>query len=153
MQRSTEILGTAAPPAWDATPQLTVAGAVAAFDHTLSFTIGVEEELMLVDPKTLDLAPAIDEVLPLFDGDRRFSKELRAAQIEIVTPVCSTATDACRELARARTQLVEKLDGHYRLLAAGTHPFSTRHGEITLAERYRRIADEYTWAASRSLVC
>jgi glutamate---cysteine ligase / carboxylate-amine ligase len=141
------------PPAWTTTAPLTVERCAAAFDHAHSFTIGVEEELMLVEPRTFDLAPAIDDVLPLLDGDERFCKELRSAQIELVTPVCATAPDACRELVQARLDLVNRLDGRYRLLACGTHPFSTRHGEITEAERYRQIADEYVWAATRSLVC
>jgi carboxylate-amine ligase len=40
-----------------------------------------------------------------------------------------------------------------RLLASGTHPFSAHRGAITDADRYRQIADEYAWAATRSLVC
>src|SRR5436305_12102955 len=72
-------------PIWDATPSLTVARCEAAFEHTVPFTVGAEEELMLVEPDSLDLAPAIDDVLPLLAGDRRFCKELRAAQIETVT--------------------------------------------------------------------
>jgi carboxylate-amine ligase len=148
-----DALGTAEPPAWETTQRLTVGQVVRAFEHTSAFTIGVEEELMLVDADTHDLAPVIDEVLPLVAGDDRFSKELRSAQIEIVTPVCGTAADACRELGHARRDLIGRLDGRWRLLACGTHPFSTRHGEITEADRYRQIADEYVWAASRSLVC
>jgi carboxylate-amine ligase len=141
------------PPAWEPTPRLTLGQVTAAFEHSLPFTIGVEEELMLVDAASYDLAPVIDEVLPLLDGDERFAKELRAAQIELVTPVCVTAADACRELVGLRRHLVERLDGRYRVLGSGTHPFSARHGEITGADRYRAIADEYVWAAARSLVC
>jgi glutamate---cysteine ligase / carboxylate-amine ligase len=141
------------PPAWELTPPLTVDRCRRAFDHDLDFTVGVEEELMLVDPQTFDLAPVIEDVLPILDGDVRFEHELRAAQIEIVTPVCATAADSCRELGHARRHLVEQLGGRWRILAAGTHPFSTRHGEVTEAARYRQIADEYTWAAMRSLVC
>jgi carboxylate-amine ligase len=141
------------PPAWEPTPPLTVARCLAAFEHDHAYTVGVEEELMLVDPRTLDLAPAIDEVLALVGTDGRYFRELRSAQIETVTPVCATAADACRELGHARGDLVRRLDHRYRLLASGTHPTSTRHGEITEAERYRQIADEYAWAATRSLVC
>jgi carboxylate-amine ligase len=141
------------PPDWEETPPLTVAQCVAAFDHRHGFTVGVEEELMLVDPETYDLYPGIDEALGAVPQDRRFAKELRAAQLEIITQVCATASDACRELGHARRHLAERLDGRIRLLAAGTHPFSQRHGEITEADRYRRIADEYAWAAMRSLVC
>src|SRR3954454_983635 len=54
---------TVRPPAWEGTEPLTLAKVVAAFEHTVSFTIGVEEELMLVEPQVLDLAHVIDEVL------------------------------------------------------------------------------------------
>jgi len=147
------ILVMSAQPPWEPTPPLTVTRCRAAFEHARPFTVGAEEELMLVDPVSFDLAPVIEDVLPLVCGDGRFVKELRAAQIEIVTPVCATAADACRRLAEARRDLILRLDGRYRLVAAGTHPFSRRHGEITEAERYRAIADEYSWAATRSLVC
>jgi glutamate---cysteine ligase / carboxylate-amine ligase len=141
------------PPAWEHAPPLTVDRCLRAFDHDSDFTIGVEEELMLVDPQSLDLAPVIHDVLPVLDGDRRFEHELRAAQIEIVSPVCRTPSQSCTVLGEARRLLVERLAGRWRILASGTHPFSTRHGEITEADRYRQIADEYTWAALRSIVC
>src|SRR3954451_8553980 len=78
---ASDTFGIAPAPSWEETPRLTVRDIEAAFDHPLPFTIGVEEESMLVDADSLDLAPAIDEVLPLVDGDHRFAKELRAAQI------------------------------------------------------------------------
>src|SRR3954463_6853760 len=96
----------AEPPVWEQTAPLTLAKVRSSFDHTLSFTIGVEEELMLVDAGTFDLAPVVDKVMPLVAGDRRFSRELRSAQIEIITPVCMTAADACRELGHARRHLI-----------------------------------------------
>jgi carboxylate-amine ligase len=150
---ASELLALAEPPDWSSTPRLTLERCIAAFEHDHAFTVGVEEELMLVDPETWELAPAIDEALELVGPDRRFARELRSAQIETITSVCATAADACRELGHARRDLIERLDGRYRLLASGTHPFSTRHGEITDAARYRQLADEYVFAAMRSLVC
>jgi carboxylate-amine ligase len=132
---------------------MTVTEAVAAFNHRHSFTVGVEEELMLVDTETLELAPAVDEVMGVLGSDERFARELRPSQIEIVSRVCTTAADACRELSSARRELVVAVDGRYRLLASGTHPFSTAWGQITEGARYSQIADEYTWAAQRSLAC
>src|SRR3954453_19449920 len=80
---------------------------------------------MLVAADSFDLAPAIDEVLSMIGDDARFSKELRAAQIEIVTPVCSTAAEACRELGRARRDLVSALSGRYRpVCSAAARPRS-----------------------------
>src|SRR5215217_7682286 len=138
---------------WPAAGAPTVERCVAAFDHATSFTVGVEEELMLVDRRTLDLSPEVARVLDLLGRDGRFEPELRAAQLEIVTPVCVTASDVCRELKASRRALVERLPEQFRVLAAGTHPWATSWGEITNGDRYRAIADEYTWAATRTLVC
>jgi carboxylate-amine ligase len=140
-------------PEWEPGEPLTAASCRAVFDATEPSTIGIEEELLLVDPWRFDLVPAVEQALTGVDGDRRFVRELREVQLEIVTPVCGTAADAGRELASARRTLVEALGGHVRLLAAGTHPTSAQWGEITSRPRYRQIADEYTWAAQRSLAC
>src|SRR4051794_11120543 len=125
---------------------------VAAFNRHSRFTVGVEEELMLLDPVTFDLAPVAPAVLPLLH-DQSFSTELHAAQLEIITPVCGTATDACLELSRLRRKLREALAGRFRMLASGTHPISTQRSEITDAEHYRQIAEDYVFAATRNLVC
>lgn len=145
--------GLARPPAWESTRPLTVEGLAVAFDHPEPFTIGVEEELLLVDPIRLELVPAVDDALELLGRDDRYARELRPSQLETVTRVCTTAADACRELTAARRDLVIALDGRYRVLASGTHPTSLPWGEITDGDRYRQIADEYPWAARRSLAC
>jgi glutamate---cysteine ligase / carboxylate-amine ligase len=144
------LLPLAPPRAWPYSP-LRVERCVAAFDETQSFTIGAEEELMLVHRGSGDLAHEVDRVLDR--SDSRFAPELRAAQLEIITPVCATAADVCRELSSARQTLIERLPPELALLAAGTHPTSTSWGEITDAGRYRDIADEYAFAATRTLVC
>ena len=140
-------------PAWEESEPLTVEALERAFDHATPFTVGVEEELMLVEPDRYELAPAIDEVLPLLDGDRRFASELRSSQIELITPVCTSAAEVSSELAAARRVLMGRLSRRYRLLAAGTHPTSDAWGAVTERDRYRQIADEYSWAALRSLAC
>ena len=55
------------------------------FDQTGGFTVGVEEEVMLLDPATLELAPCAQAVCERTAGDQRFKRELPAAQLEIVT--------------------------------------------------------------------
>ena len=108
---------------------------------------------MLVDPESFELAPVNDEVVGLFDDSSPYRKELRATQIELVTPVCSTAKQACEALADARATLVAALDGRVRILGAGTHPTSTAWGSVSADERYQMLADEYEWAALRSVMC
>ena len=56
------------------------------FDAVEPLTVGAEEELMVLGPETLDLAPAAEDLLKRVEGDERFKGELPAAQVEIVTP-------------------------------------------------------------------
>jgi glutamate---cysteine ligase / carboxylate-amine ligase len=140
---------------WPETEPLTEAACRARFEEVSPFTLGIEEELMLVDPVTLNLSPSNGSVTSLFPEDGPYRRELRAAQIEIVTSVCSTAREACRELATARATLVDRLDGQLRLLSAGTHPTCSENdwGEVSDGARYQQLAGEYEWAARRTLVC
>jgi glutamate---cysteine ligase / carboxylate-amine ligase len=152
-QSSEGAYGLAAAPTWTPGPRPTAAAAAAAFEHDQPFTIGVEEELFLIDRETLELAPVAEDVLPLLTNDGRFARELRPSQLETVTRFCTTAGDACRELALARRDLTAAAGDRCRILASGTHPFSRTWGGVTNGARYKEIADEYTWAAQRSLAC
>jgi carboxylate-amine ligase len=114
-------------------------------------TVGLEEELILVDPGSLLPLNEVARVLELVGGggDSRFAAELRACQLELRTPACATVADARRELAAARARVVERLDGQFRLLAVGTHPTSVEPSVVTAKTRYRRIARECPWATRR----
>jgi carboxylate-amine ligase len=57
----------------------------AIFDAPEPLTVGLEDEIMLLDPASLDLAPRGPEVLAGLDGDARFKLELPASQLEIVS--------------------------------------------------------------------
>ena len=55
----------------------TIASIDERFGTTSSYTVGVEEEFQLVDPSTLELAPAIEEVIgAIADGSERLAREL-----------------------------------------------------------------------------
>jgi carboxylate-amine ligase len=125
-----------------------------AFDRAmLSLTVGVEEELMLVDPSTGSLAPRIEDVLRQVVGDERFRAELRASQVEVVTHPYLSAVDAGRELAASRIELAAMLGEEVALLACGTHPIESAPGPITSGERYEVIALDNPWAALHMLTC
>jgi carboxylate-amine ligase len=141
------------PPAWQATPALSADDYRERFEHTGPNTIGLEEELMLIDPATLGLAPFVEEVLAAFDGDSRFTRELRRAQLELTTVPCHTVGESCEELRETRADLVERLAGQVRIAAAGTHPVSTDWGELSEGERYRQLIEEYTWMGLHGLPC
>ncbi len=55
------------------------------FEETGGLTVGIEEEVMLLDPETLDLTPRVDDLMARVENDDRFTAELPAAQIEILT--------------------------------------------------------------------
>jgi carboxylate-amine ligase len=124
----------------------------AAFDRHEAVTVGLEEELMLLDAETLDLAPHARAVVDELDGDARFKIEMPAAQLEIVTAPCATVPEAAAELAAARRDLAAAVAGRYRIAAAGVHPFAAGHGPLNSGERYETIAAEYAGVAHRQLV-
>jgi carboxylate-amine ligase len=140
-------------PDWPGSPRRSADDYRRVFEEVDGGTVGAEEELMLLEPSTLNLEPASERVLAKVGTDTCYRSELRASQIEIVTSVCTSASQICEELGQARRRLIAATEGMVRILAAGTHPISTDWGEVTAAERYRLLEDEYTWAARRSMVC
>lgn len=124
----------------------------AAFDRADGFTVGVEEELMLIDPGTLDLAAVAPKVIEALAGDPRFRPELPAAQIEIVTEPAIAVRDVTAQLARAHADLLRATTAWVLVAGAGAHPFSSPVGEMSTGRRYREIVAEYGWAAVRGVV-
>ncbi|MCW2949293.1 MAG: glutamate--cysteine ligase [Thermoleophilia bacterium] len=123
------------------------------FDRTSSFTLGAEEELLIIERDGPELAPVVDEMLTGLTSDGRFASELHASQIEIITPVCESVRDIAGHLTESRQEIVEHLDERYRLIAAGTHPAAGEECEITAGARYRRIARDYMWVATHAVPC
>jgi carboxylate-amine ligase len=121
------------------------------------FTLGVEEEYMLLDPETFDLVQHIDTVLAGINEEEfveRVSPELMQSVLEISTPVCHNAHDVDGELRRLRgyvTALAGK-EG-LRVGSAGTHPFSLfERQRITARDRYRALVDQLQYVARRELI-
>lgn len=124
----------------------------AAFDAPRAATVGLEEELMLLDPATLDLAPLAGEALALLGGDERYKPELVAAQIESATAPCPTVAAAAAALRRARADLAAALAGRARVAAAGLHPFAAALGALQEGPRYAELSEEMRTIAPRQLV-
>ena len=135
------------------TTPITAAALRDAFDAPEPLTVGLEEELMLLDPESLELAPRAAEVLDRLDGDTRFKPELPAAHLEIVTPPLPDVGAAITTLAGGRRRLQEAAEGLVRPAGAGVHPFSPAEGPLNEGERYDRIRAEYGRVAERQLVC
>src|SRR5687767_4525122 len=124
----------------------------AAFDAPTPFTVGVEEELMLLHPETHDLVPRAQEALAAVEGDERFKLELPAAQLEIRLPPLPLVADAAAALRAARGDLAAATAQFARLGAAGVHPFAATAGELNRGGRYDRARREYGAMAQRQLV-
>jgi carboxylate-amine ligase len=124
----------------------------AVFDVEAPLTVGVEEELMLLDPDSLDLAPRSRELLDRLGGDARFKLEMPAAQVEIMSPPMAGAAEAAEFLMVARRDLAAAADGLARLGGAGVHPFAAAEGELNSAPRYDRTLAEFGRIARRQLV-
>jgi carboxylate-amine ligase len=122
----------------------------AVFDAPDPLTIGLEEEVMLVDPETLDLAPVAAEIL---DGRPGLKLELPACQAEIVTAPASTVGAAIAEITAGRRQLAEVAGARARVIAAGVHPHAAPLGTLNQGARYDAILDEYQDVARAQLVC
>ncbi|HEU4656827.1 MAG TPA: YbdK family carboxylate-amine ligase, partial [Capillimicrobium sp.] len=89
------------------------------------FTLGVEEEVMLLTPETWALAGAIDEVLPRVPAGVRASAETHASALEYATKVHRRVDDALDELRRLRCAIRETVaECGLAAAASGTHPFA-----------------------------
>jgi carboxylate-amine ligase len=130
----------------------TAADLRAAFDRHDTMTVGLEEELMLLDAETLDLAPRAQAVVDALGGDPRFKIEMPAAQLEIVTAPHATVAAAAAELAEARRALAAAVGEEHRIAGAGAHPFAAGHGPLNPGARYEAIEAEYAGVAHRQLV-
>ena len=122
------------------------------FDATEPLTVGIEEELLLLAPGDLDLAPRAQELIDRLDGDRRFKRELPAAQLEIVTEPASRAADAVASLLRGRRDLAAAAAGLVCPAGVGLHPFAPAEGELSDLDRYDWTREEYASIARRQLV-
>jgi carboxylate-amine ligase len=124
----------------------------AAFDATSPYEVGLEDEVMLLDPTTFALTTRAAEVLSILEGDPRFKLELPASQIEIITPPSIGVPAAKASLLDGRRDLAAATDGLVRLAAAGVHPFSPGTGELNRGPRYEHTIREYGSLAARQLV-
>lgn len=123
------------------------------FGSSAPLSLGVEEELFLVDAETLEPTPIAAVVVP--DPGPRMKHELFASVVEITTPVCATADEVLEELRRLRAAAAERAAAHgAAILAAGTHPTARMAGQpVTDEPLYRQIAKELGAALERQFVC
>jgi carboxylate-amine ligase len=121
------------------------------------YTLGVEEEYMLLDGETLDLVQHVEAVLAATEGHElgaRVNPELMQSVLEIATPICHTPAEVEGELRKLRGFVTGlAAEQGMRVGSAGTHPFSLfERQRITARDRYRHLVDQLQYVARRELI-
>jgi glutamate---cysteine ligase / carboxylate-amine ligase len=121
--------------------------------HGPSYTIGIEEELMIVDGETYSLVNAIESLLGDVE-DGAVKPELHESVLEISTdPVADTA-HAGRQLRALREQVRERAARRGLTIgSAGTHPFAMWEDQRIVARpRYRELVTALRFVARQELI-
>ena len=107
------------------------------------FTVGIEEEVMMLRPGDWSLAQEIDAVLPEVPSDieAHMTAETHGAAIELATDPHQTVGAAIEQLASLRSGLEDVLEGQgLRAAAAGTHPSTVWHETVVSSgSRYQFV--------------
>ena len=122
-----------------------------------SFTIGIEEEYLLIDRESRSLhdqpQTMLSECESMLSG--QFSPEFLRSQIEIGTSVHETLHDARQDLSRLRSTVAKVANSHNLApIAASTHPFADwQDQKHTDKERYSTLAHDLQGVVRRLLIC
>src|SRR3954464_5012430 len=122
-----------------------------------SFTLGIEEEYMTIDPETRDLRSHIQTEI-LSKGKLRTNDsvkpEMHQSVVEVGTPVCKNIKEAKQKVRELREQMIGLAKENGMLLAAaGTHPFSDWRGqEIYPDDRYHTLVQDLKMVARANLI-
>ena len=121
------------------------------------FTIGIEEEYLLVDRETLDLAEAPEGLMAKCQAALRdqVSPEFLQCQIEVGTQVCTTVADARADLGHLR-RTVRDCAAEFGLapIAASCHPFADwKQQTHTDKDRYNELERSLRGVVRRLLIC
>lgn len=122
------------------------------------FTVGIEEEYLLVDCTTRDLVARPEP--EMWEGLRRVlgpqvGPEFLRAQIEVGTRASRTLQEAHMDLARLRRDLTEVVSGfNAAIIASSTHPFAQWWDlQHTDDARYEQLASDFQQVARRLVIC
>jgi carboxylate-amine ligase len=122
----------------------------AVFDACRPLTIGVEEEILLVDPATWAPAHMAADVVEQA-ADARVITELPASQLELVTAPHDTVAAAVAELADARSALAAVCRDRARPVAAAVHPLISS-GPVGSSDLAQAFLEEYGEVAEHQVV-
>jgi carboxylate-amine ligase len=117
------------------------------------FTIGIEEELMIVDAETYELVNAVESLLePAPAGE--IKPELMESVLEISTDPCANTTQADEQIRALRRQVSETAATKgFAIGSAGTHPFAMWEDQRIVARpRYRDLISALRFVARQELL-
>ncbi|MFT4062838.1 MAG: carboxylate-amine ligase [Edaphocola sp.] len=123
---------------------------------THRFTIGIEEEYMVIDPQTRELKSHDQKIVEAAQKvlKDKVKAEMHQAVVEVGTGICQNVHEAREDIYQLRT-IISQIAGDYGLLVggSGTHPFSEWQRQlITEAPRYNEIVNELQDAARSNLI-
>jgi glutamate---cysteine ligase / carboxylate-amine ligase len=120
------------------------------------YTLGIEEELMICDAESLELAQAIEVILHDLPKDLpgEVKPELMQSVLEVATRPCKDITEAAGQLRQLRRCVREVAERNGLAIgAAGTHPAAHYQDQLIVDHpRYRELAAELKWIAEQELI-
>ena len=125
-----------------------------AFGRSAPLSLGVEEELLLVDEQTLEPVPASKRIVDSV-GDGRVKLELFTSFVETATGVCATPREAYDQVVELRERVAVAAEGAgLKVAATGSHPFADPEQTPIVDEPdYLEFAEAAGPAARRQGVC
>jgi glutamate---cysteine ligase / carboxylate-amine ligase len=118
-----------------------------------SYTIGIEEELMIIDADTLALANAIEALLDEAPAGE-IKPELMESVLEISTEPCNNTAEAAEQLRNLRRHVSDAAERRDLLIgSAGTHPFARWEDQRIVARpRYRDLISALRFVARQEII-
>ena len=126
------------------------------FESSQDFTIGLEEEFAILNPRTLELEHRFEDVFAACQEDEVLAEaaagELIASEVEIRSGRAQTFAEAAERQRERRVRLFEVVDGLGLALGAmGTHPWADYLDQrIIDTPHYNRLRNELGWVAQRN---
>jgi carboxylate-amine ligase len=118
------------------------------------YTVGIEEELMILDSSSLDLVSAIESILGEDPPSGEIKPEFLESVLEIATAPCPDVPTVGAELVSLRELARDRAHArHLEIGAAGTHPFARWEDQRVVSDdRYRGLIRSLGFVARQELV-
>ena len=125
------------------------------FGEGQPFSVGLEEELLLVDAETLQLAHVADELLARVQLSRdRIDHEAFLAEVEVRSEPVGSVGEAVAQLAEGRADTARAGEDRTKIMSAGLHPDAELFDvELVQSERYERVERQMQGLIKRTPEC